>query len=99
MGLEWDMPDAHPQSLSQSAASLYYCCYGERKQGEQMRQALTKMLARGRLDLFLAAHFHAPYLQLASALSGSQNEHNCVEPESLSGGGHIYRSTHIGSDA
>lgn len=30
------MPDAHPQSLSQSAASPYYCCYGERKQGEQI---------------------------------------------------------------
>lgn len=30
------MPDAHPQSLSQSAASPYYSCYGERKQGEQI---------------------------------------------------------------
>ena len=30
------MPDAHPLSLSQSAVSLYYCCYGEQKQGEQV---------------------------------------------------------------
>lgn len=61
------MPDAHPQSLSQSAASPYYCCYGERK------QALTKMLARGRLGLFLEAYFHAPYLQILSlnSLGGS----------------------------
>lgn len=62
-------------------------------------QALTKMLARGRLGLFLEAYFHAPYLQLASALGGSQNGNNYVEQESLSRGGHINRSTHIGSDA
>jgi len=30
------MPDAHPRSLSQSAASPYYSCHGERKQGEQI---------------------------------------------------------------
>lgn len=62
-------------------------------------QAVTKMLARGRLGLFLEAYFHAPYLQLARTLSGSQSENNCVEQESLSRGGHINRSTHIGSDA
>lgn len=30
------MPDAHPQSLNQSAAFPYYCCHGKRKQGEQI---------------------------------------------------------------
>lgn len=47
-------------------------------------QALTKMLARGCLGLFLEAYFHAPYLQLAGTLSGSQSD-NCAEQESLSG--------------
>lgn len=34
-----------------------------------------------------------------SSLSGSQNESNYVEQESLSRGGNINRSTHIGNDA
>lgn len=64
-------------------------------------QALTKTLARGRLGLFLEAHFHAPYLQILSliSLSGSQNKDKCVEQESLCRGGRINRSTHTGSDA
>ncbi len=70
-----------------------------RSRENRLSQALTKMLARGRLGLFLEAYFHAPYLQLASSHGGSRNENNCVEPESLSRGGHINRSTNTGSDA
>lgn len=54
-------------------------------------QALTKMLARGRLSLFLEAYFHVPYLPILNvfSLSGSQNEDERVRQESLNRGGHI----------
>lgn len=58
-----------PSTVSQSIWCLSACTTVAMESGSsenRLCQALTEMLARGRLGLFLEAYFHAPYLQWES---------------------------------